>query len=71
MSTSTLGSFLGTGGMATKLIAAELATAAGVTTVILHSGHVSDIFGVIESDPISEDGPLCTTFLKREVPIRE
>ncbi|PLW44337.1 hypothetical protein PCANC_09945 [Puccinia coronata f. sp. avenae] len=34
VSTSTLGSSLGTGGMETKLIAAELATAAGVATII-------------------------------------
>ncbi|ORY22700.1 Aspartate/glutamate/uridylate kinase [Naematelia encephala] len=48
VSTSTLGTSLGTGGMSTKLIAAELATAAGTTTVIMHSAHVEDIFGVIE-----------------------
>ncbi|KAJ3530263.1 hypothetical protein NM688_g7734 [Phlebia brevispora] len=34
VSTKTLGSSLGTGGMETKLIAAEIATAAGVTTII-------------------------------------
>ncbi len=71
MSTSTLGSSLGTGGMSTKLIAAELATAAGVTAVVMHAAHVSDIFGVIETQPGHEDGPLCTTFLKREDPIKE
>ena len=57
--------------METKLIAAELATAAGVTTVILHSGHMKDIFGVIDSVPGAEEGPLCTTFLRREDPINE
>ena len=57
--------------MSTKLIAAELATAAGVTTVIMHSAHVSDIFGVIEMEHVSEDRPLCTIFAKREDPIKE
>ncbi|CAE6484575.1 unnamed protein product [Rhizoctonia solani] len=37
VSTATLGSSLGTGGMETKLIAAEIATAAGVATVITSS----------------------------------
>ncbi|MBW0461328.1 hypothetical protein O181_001043 [Austropuccinia psidii MF-1] len=37
VSTATLGSSLGTGGMATKLIAAELATVAGVSTVICNA----------------------------------
>jgi glutamate 5-kinase len=37
VSTNTLGSSLGTGGMETKLIAAEIATAAGVATVITNS----------------------------------
>ena len=57
--------------MSTKLIAAELATAAGVTTIIMHSAHVSDIFGVIGLEHDSEDLPLCTTFAKREDPIKE
>ncbi|CEG79606.1 Putative Glutamate 5-kinase [Rhizopus microsporus] len=34
VSVASMGSNLGTGGMATKLVAAELATAAGVTTII-------------------------------------
>ena len=71
VSTSTLGTSLGTGGMSTKLIAAELATAAGVTTVVMHSANVYDIFGVIETEPGNEDGPLCTTFLRRDDPIKE
>ncbi|KAH9815006.1 Aspartate/glutamate/uridylate kinase [Melampsora americana] len=37
VSTTTLGSSLGTGGMETKLIAAELATLAGVSTIICNS----------------------------------
>ncbi|KAK4686741.1 glutamate 5-kinase, partial [Tremellales sp. Uapishka_1] len=82
VSTSTLGSSLGTGGMATKLIAAELATAAGVTTVVMDSGKVEDIFGIIEKGPgpcretapiegEEEVGPLCTKFLRREIAIKD
>ncbi|KAJ2913643.1 hypothetical protein MD484_g6784, partial [Candolleomyces efflorescens] len=48
VSTTTLGSSLGTGGMETKLIAAEIATAAGVTTIITNSKRPDDIFGIIE-----------------------
>ncbi|PCH38637.1 glutamate 5-kinase [Wolfiporia cocos MD-104 SS10] len=48
VSTSTLGSSLGTGGMETKLIAAEIAMAAGVTTVITSSKDPKNIFKIIE-----------------------
>ncbi|KAF8638886.1 hypothetical protein AX17_001939 [Amanita inopinata Kibby_2008] len=48
VSTTTLGSNLGTGGMETKLIAAEIATAAGVTTIITSSRHPENIFSIIE-----------------------
>ncbi|KAG5642002.1 hypothetical protein DXG03_003804 [Asterophora parasitica] len=48
LSTTTLGSSLGTGGMETKIIAAEIATAAGVTTVILSSKKPENIFGIIQ-----------------------
>lgn len=81
VSTATLGTSLGTGGMSTKLIAAELATAAGVTTVIMHSEKVHDIFEVIEEGvgpsrevsetPRLETGPLCTRFLRRESAMNE
>ncbi|WWD16345.1 glutamate 5-kinase [Kwoniella shandongensis] len=81
VSTSTLGTSLGTGGMSTKLIAAELATAAGTTTVVMHSGKVADIFSVIEKGPgpcreVSEtphleEGPLCTRFLRRETAMKD
>lgn len=47
VSTKTLGSKLGTGGMETKLIAAEVATAAGVTTVISNSAYPERIFDII------------------------
>ncbi|KAF9559567.1 glutamate 5-kinase [Agrocybe pediades] len=50
VSTTTLGSSLGTGGMETKLIAAEISTAAGVTTVITSSKHPQSIFEIIEYD---------------------
>ncbi|WVR03677.1 glutamate 5-kinase [Kwoniella sp. DSM 27419] len=81
VSTSTLGTSLGTGGMSTKLIAAELATAAGTTTVIMHSAKVADIFAVIENGagpcrevaetPGLETGPLCTRFLRRESALKD
>ncbi|KZT20309.1 glutamate 5-kinase [Neolentinus lepideus HHB14362 ss-1] len=48
VSTSTLGTSLGTGGMETKLIAAEIATAAGVTTVITSSRSPQSVFNIIE-----------------------
>ena len=47
MSTATLGSSLGTGGMETKLIAAEIATAAGVMTVICSSRNPRSITEII------------------------
>ena len=67
--------------METKLIAAELATAAGITTIVMHSANVTDIFGIIDGGvgpsregtetPKMEDVPLCTRFLRREDPIKE
>ncbi|KAI6004898.1 glutamate 5-kinase [Pisolithus albus] len=48
VSTSTLGSNLGTGGMETKLIAAEIATGAGVTTIITSSKIPSTIVDIID-----------------------
>ncbi|KAH9948134.1 glutamate 5-kinase [Amylocystis lapponica] len=48
VSTTTLGSNLGTGGMETKLIAAEIAMAAGVTTIITSSKEPANIFKIIE-----------------------
>lgn len=48
VSTTTLGSSLGTGGMETKIIAAEIATGAGVTTVITSSKRPESMFDIIE-----------------------
>ena len=48
VSTTTLGSSLGTGGMETKLIAADIATAAGVTTIILSSNKPENISAIIQ-----------------------
>ncbi|KAF9580724.1 hypothetical protein BGW38_002508 [Lunasporangiospora selenospora] len=55
VSVTTAGSSLGTGGMITKLIAAELATAAGVTTVITRGSTPQRIFQII-SQPIQHTG---------------
>ena len=48
VSTNTSGSSLGTGGMETKLIAAEIATSAGVTTIITTSKKPENMIGIIE-----------------------
>ncbi|GAA6061846.1 hypothetical protein JCM10212_000763 [Sporobolomyces blumeae] len=48
VSTSTLGTSLGTGGMETKLIAAELATAAGCATVITLGSLPSRILPIVQ-----------------------
>jgi len=55
VSTATLGSQLGTGGMETKLIAAEIATSAGVATVITSSKRPENIFHIIEYILASEN----------------
>lgn len=44
---SSAGSSLGTGGMSTKIVAARLATSAGVTTVITKSSKPGNISGII------------------------
>lgn len=49
VSTSTMGSNLGTGGMETKIIAAELAINAGVTTVITHGKKPDNILNIVNS----------------------
>lgn len=45
---STAGSSVGTGGMVTKLVAAELATSAGVTTIITKSSVPGNIHAIIK-----------------------
>ncbi|RFU26677.1 hypothetical protein B7463_g9653, partial [Scytalidium lignicola] len=44
---SSAGSNLGTGGMSTKIVAARLATAAGVTTVITRSSNPGNIVSIV------------------------
>ncbi|KAL8775296.1 MAG: hypothetical protein Q9209_000303 [Squamulea sp. 1 TL-2023] len=45
--TSSTGSSLGTGGMSTKLVAARVATSAGVTTVITRSSNPGNIASIV------------------------
>lgn len=47
---STSGSALGTGGMSTKIVAARLATSAGVTTVITRSSNPGNILDIVRHD---------------------
>lgn len=47
---STAGSALGTGGMSTKIVAARLATSAGVTTVITRSSNPGNILSIVRHD---------------------
>lgn len=56
VSTTTLGSSLGTGGMETKLIAAEIATAAGVSTVIASSKDPQNILRIIQYNNALKSG---------------
>jgi glutamate 5-kinase len=83
---STSGSSLGTGGMSTKIVAARLATSAGVTTIITKSskpGNVSEILKFLEEskgNPVSADAqgeevtqsivPLHTRFLPSMTPVQ-
>ena len=77
VSTSTLGSSLGTGGMETKLIAAEIATAAGVSTIITSSRHPASLFAILEyhsATPASGSNgtrPLHTLFTPSATPLRD
>ena len=45
---SSVGSSLGTGGMSTKIVAARLATSAGVTTVITRSSNPGNIVNIVK-----------------------
>ncbi|KAI7905484.1 glutamate 5-kinase [Cokeromyces recurvatus] len=67
---STQGSSLGTGGMITKLVAADLATAAGVTTIIARGAVPENILPIIDpsvSDP--KNIPLHTRFVAKPQPL--
>ena len=75
---STAGSSLGTGGMSTKIVAARLATSAGVTTIITRSSHPGNIARIVEcaqSGDVKPTGgtttPLHTRFLPDPHPIRD
>ncbi|KAL7318457.1 Glutamate 5-kinase [Mucor circinelloides] len=69
---TSMGSSLGTGGMMTKLVAAELATAAGVTTVITHGATPENIIPIItQQDSMNSTTatPLHTRFLPSAEPL--
>ncbi|GAA5807656.1 hypothetical protein MFLAVUS_001026 [Mucor flavus] len=72
VSVSSMGSSLGTGGMATKLIAADLAIAAGVITIITNGSKPKNIFEIIEADRLdATEGkhPLHTRFIAKDNPL--
>ncbi|CAG8440536.1 4018_t:CDS:2 [Acaulospora colombiana] len=72
---SSPGSTLGTGGMFTKLIAADLATAAGVTTIISRGSNPQNILSIIDylssasKDLLPSSPPLHTRFLAKDNPM--
>lgn len=66
------GSSLGTGGFATKLIAAELAIAAGVTTIITNGSKANNISKIITADQENQDDhPLHTRFIAKDNPMMD
>ncbi|KAF8528152.1 glutamate 5-kinase [Hysterangium stoloniferum] len=75
VNTASLGSKLGTGGMETKLIAAEIATGAGTTTVITNSKNLVNLRDIIEyntSDPVGDrPRPPHTVFTPSPAPLRD
>ncbi|AEO58135.1 hypothetical protein MYCTH_2305269 [Thermothelomyces thermophilus ATCC 42464] len=58
---STAGSSLGTGGMSTKIVAARLATSAGVTTVITRSSNPGNIVKIVKHIQASRSPPSLVT----------
>ncbi|KAL2164047.1 hypothetical protein VTH06DRAFT_3261 [Thermothelomyces fergusii] len=58
---STAGSSLGTGGMSTKIVAARLATSAGVTTVITRSSNPGNILKIVKHIQASRSPPSLLT----------
>lgn len=79
MSVKSLGSALGTGGMETKLIAAELASGAGVTTVITNGKHPENVSEIIsynltyppDSQEAGAERPPHTVFLPKPNPLAD
>ncbi|CAO3623457.1 unnamed protein product [Cunninghamella blakesleeana] len=63
---SSMGSKLGTGGFRTKIIAAELATAAGVTTIIARGSTPEQIIPIISD---TQPAPLHTRFIAQPKPL--
>ncbi|KAK9728982.1 Glutamate 5-kinase [Basidiobolus ranarum] len=65
------GSALGTGGMVTKLVAAELATAAGVTTIITRGSQPERVFEIIDclQNESIKPPPLHTRFVAKHNPM--
>jgi len=69
---SSPGSALGTGGMSTKIVAARLATSAGVTTVITKSskpGNVFDIVNYVQTLKAAEASQSPPTSSQEDVPV--
>lgn len=63
------GSTLGTGGMVTKLVAADLATAAGVTTIIARGSVPENILPIISDSSFSSSIPKHTRFVAQPQPL--
>lgn len=63
---STAGSSLGTGGMSTKIVAARLATSAGVTTVITRASKPGNIVNIVNYIQPLKQGPLEAITLSAE-----
>lgn len=59
---SSAGSSLGTGGMSTKIVAARLATSAGVTTVITRSSKPNNISDIVQYAQASKQNLADSTF---------
>ena len=57
------GSSRGTGGMATKLMAARISTSAGVEMVITNGAHAAVLYDIVEGKPVG------TRFLGRRSPL--
>ncbi|PKY42948.1 glutamate 5-kinase [Rhizophagus irregularis] len=75
---STPGSSLGTGGMVTKLAAADLATAAGVTTIISRGSAPKNIISIVTSlsnvnpnSSVSSSIPIHTRFIAKDNPMMD